>query len=72
MMKYKGYTAAVEFDDEAELFFGEIAGIDAVVTFQANNAVELKQAFCDSVDDYMEWCVERGKALNKPYSRQVR
>lgn len=68
MMKYKGYTATIEFDDEAELFHGEVAGINAVVTFQAADAIKLKQAFKDSVDDYLDWCVERGKDLDRPYS----
>ena len=67
-MKYKGYTASVELDDEAELFHGEIAGIAAVVTFQGKSAEELKQAFHDSVDDYIDWCAERGKEADKPYS----
>jgi predicted HicB family RNase H-like nuclease len=68
MMKYKGYTATIEFDDEAELFHGEVTGISAVVTFQANNAIELKQTFQESVDDYLEWCAERKKEPDKPYS----
>jgi predicted HicB family RNase H-like nuclease len=68
MMKFKGYSATIEFDDEAELFHGEVAGIEAVITFQANNAVELKQAFNESVDDYLSWCKERGKSPDKPYS----
>lgn len=32
MMEYKGYTAKVEFDDEAEIFHGEVIGIRDVVT----------------------------------------
>jgi predicted HicB family RNase H-like nuclease len=68
MMKYQGYTAAIEFDDKAELFHGEVAGISAVVTFQANNAVDLKQAFQESVDDYLEWCAEREKDPDKSFS----
>ena len=34
MMEYKGYTAKVEFDVEAEIFHGEVIGIKDVVTFQ--------------------------------------
>ena len=68
MMKYKGYTASIEFDDEAEIFHGEVAGINAVITFQANNASDLKQEFKDSIDDYLDWCEERNKEADKPFS----
>ncbi len=37
MMEYKGYTTKVEFDDEAEIFHGEVIGIKDVVTFQGEN-----------------------------------
>ncbi len=50
-MKYKGYESVVEFDDEAEIFHGEIINIRDVVTFQGRSVEELKQAFQDSVDD---------------------
>lgn len=68
MMKYKGYTASIEFDDEAKLFHGEVAGLNDVITFQANNADDLIAAFHDSVDDYLEWCTERGKEAERPFS----
>jgi len=29
---------------------------------------ELKQAFQDSIDDYLEFCAERGEDPSKPYS----
>jgi predicted HicB family RNase H-like nuclease len=68
MMEYKGYTAKVEFDDEAEIFHGEVIGIKDVVTFQGKTARELKKAFRESVDDYLSFCRERGEAPNKPFT----
>jgi predicted HicB family RNase H-like nuclease len=60
-MRYKGYEAVVEFDDEAEIFHGEVINIRDVITFQGDNVKGLKQAFHDSVDDYLEFCKERGE-----------
>ena len=57
-MKYKGYTGHVMFDDEAEIFHGEVLGIRDVVTFQGKSVKELEKAFRDSVDDYLEFCAE--------------
>ena len=68
MIEYKGYTAKVEFDDKAEIFHGEVIGIKDVVTFQGRTAKELKKAFKDSVDDYVDFCSKRGEAPDKPFT----
>jgi predicted HicB family RNase H-like nuclease len=70
-MKYKGYESVVEFDDEAEIFHGEIINIRDVVTFQGRSVEELKQAFQDSVDDYLEFCQQRGEEPDKPFSGKL-
>jgi len=53
MMEYKGYLGKVEFDDEADVFHGELINTRDVITFQGQSVAELKQAFRDSVDDYL-------------------
>ena len=39
-----------------------------VITFEGETVKELKQAFQDSVDDYLGFCAGRGEAPEKPYS----
>lgn len=68
MMTYKTYTGTVSYDDEAALFHGEVLGLRDVVTFQGTSVEELKQAFEDSIDDYLEFCEERGEEPDKPFS----
>jgi predicted HicB family RNase H-like nuclease len=68
MMTYKGYSGFVRFDDEAELFHGEVIGLRDVVTFQGRTVDELKQAFHDSIDDYLEFCESRSEDPDKPFS----
>ena len=68
MMTYKGYSGSVRFDDEAELFHGEVIGLRDVVTFQGRTVDELKQAFHDSIDDYLEFCESRSEDPDKPFS----
>ena len=68
MMKYKGYTGHVEYDDEAKIFHGEVLGIKDVVTFQGTTVDEIEQAFEDSVDDYLAFCAGRGEEPDKPFS----
>ena len=67
-MEYKGYFAKVEFDDEANIFHGEVINLRDVVTFEGATVDELRQAFKDSVDDYLEFCAGRGENPDKPYS----
>ena len=68
MMEYKGYFAKVEFDDETDIFHGEVINLRDVVTFQGQTVDELHKALTDSIDDYLEYCAERGEEPEKPYS----
>jgi predicted HicB family RNase H-like nuclease len=70
-MTHKGYFATVEFDAEDEIFWGRLAGINDVISFQADNAAGLKAAFHEAVDDYIAYCAEIGKSPDKPYSGKV-
>jgi len=68
MMEYKGYPATVRFDDRADTFHGEVMNIRDVVTFQGRTVKELRQAFRDSVDDYLDFCAQRGEEPARPFS----
>lgn len=68
MMTYKGYTGIAEIDDEAGIIHGEVIDINDVVTFQGTTLDELRQAFHDSVDDYLAFCAKRGEEPQKPFS----
>lgn len=70
-MRYKGYFGRVEYDEDAEIFFGRVINVEDVITFESESAKEIKQAFRDSVDDYLEFCASLGKEPNKPYSGKV-
>ena len=60
-MNYKGYIGLVEFDEESGIFHGEVVNTRDVITFQGTCVEEIKQAFIDSVDDYLEFCARRGE-----------
>lgn len=69
-MEYKGYIGKVEFDDESELFHGEVVNTRDVITFQGRSVDELKAAFPKSIDDYLAFCAERGESPDRPFSGQ--
>ncbi len=70
-MTCKGYSARIEYDDQDEIFFGRIAGVVDVVGFHAETVSDLKAAFHEAVDDYLETCAKVGKEPQKPYSGKM-
>ncbi len=71
MMEYKGYLGHAEFDDEANIFHGEVINIRDVITFQGKSVDELRQAFEDSVEDYLAFCAEREEQPEQPFSGRL-
>ena len=71
MMDYKGYLGHTEFDDEANIFHGQVINIRDVITFQGKSVDELRQAFQDSVEDYLAFCAERGEEPEQPFSGRL-
>ena len=68
MMQYKDYTGKVEFDNEADIFHGEVIGLRDVITFQGRTVDEVREAFRESVDDYLAFCAKRGEEPEKPFT----
>jgi predicted HicB family RNase H-like nuclease len=71
IMRYKGYTAEVAIDDEADILFGRVIDVKDVITFQGITVAKARQAFHDSVDDYLEFCAELGEEPDKPFSGKL-
>jgi predicted HicB family RNase H-like nuclease len=70
-MSYNGYTARIEYDDEDGILFGRIAGISDGVGFHADTVEDLRAAFHEAVDDYIETCAKVGKDPQKAYSGKM-
>ena len=71
-MNYKGFAARVEYSEEDGCFVGHLAGIRDVIGFHGETVAELRAAFAEAVDDYLETCKKLGQAPNHPYSGQFR
>jgi predicted HicB family RNase H-like nuclease len=71
-MMHKGYAARVEYSEEDGCFIGHIAGIRDVIGFHGDSVVELRAAFEEAVDDYLDTCTQLGREPNHPYSGQFR
>jgi len=70
-MNYKGYAARIEYSDEDALFVGHIAGIRDVIGFHGESVQELRVAFEEAVDDYLDTCAKLERTPQKPYSGKL-
>ena len=70
-MQYKGYSAIVRYSAEDECLVGHIAGINDIVGFHGDSVEEVRKAFEESVDFYLDSCAKMGHEPNKPYSGRV-
>lgn len=71
MMEYKGYYAKVEYDDGANSFHDEFNNLRDVITFEGETVDEIRQAFRDSIEDYLAFCAERGEDPIKHIPRNL-
>ncbi|MCZ7669532.1 MAG: type II toxin-antitoxin system HicB family antitoxin [Chloroflexi bacterium] len=70
-MIYKGYAAQIEYSDEDQGFIGHIAGIKDVVGFYGESVSELRAAFEEAVDDYLETCAKLNRSPQRVYSGKL-
>ncbi|MBO6893406.1 MAG: type II toxin-antitoxin system HicB family antitoxin [Roseibium sp.] len=64
-VKYKGFQASVEFDENA--LFIKVLHIDDLLIAQVDNASEVQKEFEVLIDAYLADCAELGKEPTKPF-----
>lgn len=67
-MKYKGYTARMDFDAEDNILVGKVLGIEDVIVFHAESVHEFQAAFHTAIDDYIAACEKLNQKPEKPAS----
>ena len=67
VLEYNDYYGSVEYSGDDEVFFGKLLGIKALVLFEGQNVSELKSAFQEAVDDYIDSCKKMDSEPEKPF-----
>jgi predicted HicB family RNase H-like nuclease len=67
-MTYKDYAARIAYSDEDQCFVGHLAGIQDAVGFHGESVSELRAAFEEAVEDYLETCARLNRPPQKPCS----
>lgn len=66
-LKYKDFVASLDYSDADNVFYGKILGISDLILFEGSSIDELKHAFEEAVEDYIELCEEVGKDPYKSF-----
>lgn len=67
-MTVDGYHAKIEYDDDLELFRGEILGLSGGADFYGKNPKELRAEFKKSLQVFLDVCAEKGIAPRRHFS----
>ena len=68
ILKYRGYTTAINYSTEDSVLYGKIEGISDLVCFNSDSSCEIVNEFHKAVDEYLAICKHQGKDPDKPYS----
>lgn len=66
MLEYKGYLGSIEYSNDDEVLHGRLEFIRDLVTYEGMDAKNLKAAFHQAVDDYLELCEAEGRKPDEP------
>ena len=60
----------IEYNKTDNCIHGKVVGIDkgTCITYEGNTASELYEDFKGAIDDYLDYCVEKGIKPKKSYS----
>ena len=68
VMTVDGYHAKIEYDEELDLFRGEILGLNGGADFYGKNPKELRAEFKKSLRVFLEVCAEKGIEPRRHFS----
>ena len=70
-MEYKGYTAAVHYDEDDDCFVGRVIGITDRIVFDGESTGELRRNFHEVLNTYLLHCERTGKIPEAPKSGKL-
>ena len=68
VMTVDGYHAKIEYDEEIDLFRGEILGLSGGADFYGKNPKELRAEFKKSLQVFLRVCEEKGLEPRRHFS----
>ncbi len=66
LLEHRGYLGSIHYSKEDNVLHGRLEFIRDLVTYEAQDALSLKMAFEESVDDYLQFCRDQGRSPDTP------
>ncbi|MCL2109532.1 MAG: toxin-antitoxin system HicB family antitoxin [Oscillospiraceae bacterium] len=70
LLEYMGYYGTVEFSAPDNVLFGEVLGIEGLISYHGKSIDELRENFVSAIDDYLEMCENENMTPQKPHKTQ--
>lgn len=70
-MRYRGYTARIDFESSDELFVGCLLGMSEPIVFHGASVEELRGDLEFAVDHYLAECARMGQKPERPASGRL-
>ena len=70
-LKYRGYTARVDFDARDRIFVGRVLGMSEQLVFHGASVEELNDDFEFAITHYLFECEKEGRKPEKPASGKL-
>ena len=67
ILEYKNFSGTVGYSSEDNILFGNVIGINGLISYEGNSIESLKKDFEEAVDSYLEICDETGNEPQKNY-----
>lgn len=67
MMIYKGYYGSIMTNLEENILYGKLEFIRDLVSYEGNTPKDLRNAFEEAVDDYLDTCEQTDRTPEKPF-----
>jgi predicted HicB family RNase H-like nuclease len=71
ILERNGYIAEITYDAGDRDLHGVVLNAASTLHFAGRSIDDLERAFSDTVEDYEDWCRERGKEPERPYSGRL-
>lgn len=65
IMRYMGYVARIDFEEDSGVFVGNVLGLSEPIVFYGASVDELRGDFTFAIDNYLLQCREKGVAPEK-------
>ena len=66
-LEYKGYSGSIEYSAEDNLLYGQILGIQGLISYEGVTGKKLEADFKEAINSYLSDCKAAGITPEKPF-----